>query len=107
MVVGRALSLLRKGSWVVGGEDLAFISIRGFGFHLRKAIAPDSLGTKPPSQSALFPSMPKFKNHKSFLSAVVDGDRKSSGGSRTGKLALPNIQNSIKSNLAIKCSLSS
>ena len=79
---------------------------RGFGFHLRKAIAPDSLGTKPPSQSALFPSMPKFRNHKSFLSALVDGDRKSSSGSRTEKLGLPNIQNSIKSNLAIKSSLS-
>ena len=36
-----------------------------------------------------------------------DGDRKSTGGSRTGKLVLPNIQNSIKSNLAIKSSLSS
>ena len=80
---------------------------KGFGFHLRKAIAPNSLGTKPPSQFALLPSLPKFKTHKSFLSAVVDGDRKSTGGSRIGKLALPNIQNSIKSNLAIKCSLSS
>ena len=44
---------------------------RGFGFHLRKAIAPDSLGIKPPSQFALFPSMQKFRNHKSFLSATV------------------------------------
>ena len=80
---------------------------RGFGFHLHKAIAPDSLGVKPPSQSALFLSMLKFRNHKSFLSAVVDGDWKSFGGNGTGKLALPNIQNSIKSNLAIKSSLSS
>ena len=80
---------------------------RGFGFHLHKAIAPDSLGVKPPSQSALFLSMLKFRNHKSFLSTMVDGDWKSFGGNGTGKLALPNIQNSIKSNLAIKSSLSS
>ena len=50
--------------------------------------------------------MPKFRNHKSFLLAAVDGDRKSFGGSGTGKLALPNIQNCFKSNLAIKSSLS-
>ena len=37
----------------------------------------------------------------------MEGDRKSFGGSRTGKLALPNIQNSIKSNLAHKSRLSS
>ena len=79
---------------------------RGFGFRLHKAIAPDSLGVKSPSQFALFPSMQKFRNHKSFFTAAVDGDRKTYGGSGTGKLAMPNIQNSIKSNLVINSSLS-
>ena len=106
LMISELLHGRRKGLIIVPEGKLGS-GWRGFGFHLRKAIAPDSLGTKLPSQSALFPSMPKFRNHKSFLSAVVDGDRKSTGGSRTGKLALPNIQNSIKSNLAIKSSLSS
>ena len=34
---------------------------RGFGFRLRKAIAPETLVVKPPSQSSLFPIMQKFK----------------------------------------------
>ena len=79
---------------------------RGFGFHLRKAIALDSLNVKPPSQSTLFLKMEKFRNQKSFLSVAVDGDRKTYGGSKIGKLAMPNIQNSIKSNLVINSSLS-
>ena len=106
LMISELLHGRRKGLIIVPKGKLGS-GWRGFGFHLRKAIAPNSLGTKPPSQFALLPSLPKFKTHKSFLSAVVDGDRKSTGGSRIGKLALPNIQNSIKSNLAIKCSLSS
>ena len=97
----------RRKSLIIVPEGKLGSGWRGFGFHLRKAIAPDSLGIKPPSQFALLPSLPKFRTHKSFLLVVVDGDRKSTSGSRTGKLALPNIQNSIKSNLAIKSSLSS
>uniref|UniRef100_A0A7N2LM90 Uncharacterized protein n=1 Tax=Quercus lobata TaxID=97700 RepID=A0A7N2LM90_QUELO len=80
---------------------------RGFGFHLCKAIAPDTLVVKPPSQSALFPTVQQFRNQKSFLSAAVDGDWRTNGGSGTGKHAMPNIQNSIKSNQSIKSSLSS
>ena len=106
LMISKLLHGRRKGLIIVPEGKLGS-GWRGFGFHLRKAIAPDSLGIKPPSQSALLPSLPKFRTHKSFLSAVVDGDRKSTGGSRTGKLALPNIQNSVKSNLAIKSSLSS
>ena len=106
LMISELLHGHRKGHIIVPEGKLGS-GWRGFSFHLRKAIAPDSLGTKPPSQSALLPSLPKFRTHKSFLSAVVDGDRKSTGGSRTRKLALPNIQNSIKSNLAIKSSLSS
>ena len=79
---------------------------RGFGFHLRKAIAFDTLVVEPPSQSTLFPIMQKFRNQKSFLLATVEGDRKTNGGSGTGKRAMPNIQNSIKSNQSIKSSLS-
>ena len=79
---------------------------RGFGFHLRKAIAPETLVVKPPSQSALFPAVQKFGQQKSFLSAAVDDDRKNNGGSTTVKLAMPNIQNSINSYQSIKSSLS-
>ena len=80
---------------------------RGFGFHLRKAIAFNTLVVKPPSQSTLFPTVQKFRNQKSFLLATVEGDRKTNGGSGTRKRAMPNIQNSIKSNQSIKSSLSS
>ena len=78
----------RKGVIIVPEGKLG-CGWRGFGFHLRKAIAPDSLGIKPPSQSALFPSMQKFRNHNSFLSAAVDGDRKTFGGSRKLLSVLP------------------
>ena len=80
---------------------------RGFGFHLRKAIAFNTLVVKPLSQSTLFPTVQKFRNQKSFLLATVEGDQKTNGGSGTRKRAMPNIQNSIKSNQSIKSSLSS
>ena len=73
----------------MAGEDLAFIYVR---------LLLLTLVVKPPSQSTLFPIMQKFRNQKSFLLATVEGDRKTNGGSGTGKRAMPNIQNSIKSN---------
>uniref|UniRef100_A0A7N2KWZ3 Rit1 N-terminal domain-containing protein n=1 Tax=Quercus lobata TaxID=97700 RepID=A0A7N2KWZ3_QUELO len=106
LMISELLHGRRKGLIIVPEGKLGS-GWRGFGFHLRKAIAPDTLVVKPPSQSALFPTVQKFRNQKSFLSVVVDGDRKTSGGSGTGKHAMPNIQNSIKSNPSIKSILSS
>ena len=99
LMISELLHGHRKGLIIVPEGKLGS-GWRGFGFHLCKAIAPDTLGVKPPSQSALFPTVQKFKNQKSFLSAVVDGDWKTNGGCRTGKQAMPNIQNSIKSSLS-------
>ena len=96
-------------SKLVHGRWLGFIIVpegklgsgwRGFGFHLRKVIAPDTLVVKLPSQSVLNPTVQKFRQQKSFLSAVVDGDRKNNGGSGKGKQLMPNIQNSNKSSLS-------
>uniref|UniRef100_A0A7N2R5F7 HECT-type E3 ubiquitin transferase n=1 Tax=Quercus lobata TaxID=97700 RepID=A0A7N2R5F7_QUELO len=84
----------RQKGLIIVSEGKLGCGWRGFGFHLRKAIAPDTLGVKPPSQSALFPTVQTFRNQKSFLSATVDGHRKTNGGSRSGKLAMPKIQNS-------------
>ena len=65
---------------------------KGFGFHLRKAISPDSLVVKPQSLSILIPIVQKFKQHKSFLLAAMDDDRKNNGGNRKGKLLLPTFK---------------
>ena len=67
---------------------------RGFGFHLRKAIAPDSLTIKPPSKSVLNLTRQQFSQQKSFLSASMDGDWKDNGGSKKGKRLMPSFQNS-------------
>ena len=75
---------------------------RGFGFHLHKAISPESLVVKLQSPSALISTEQKFTPQKSFLSAAMDGDQINNGGSRKGKLLLPNVQNSNKANQAIK-----
>ena len=107
LMISELLHGRRKGLIIVPEGKLGS-GWRGFGFHLRKAIAPDSLGAKPP---ALFPSLPKLGTHKSFLSAVVEGDRNYTGGSRTGQLegntSVPKFQKSIKSHLPIKSRLSS
>ena len=50
----------RKGLIIVPEGELGS-GWRGFGFHLRKAIAPDTLVVKPPSQSVLIPTMQKFR----------------------------------------------
>ena len=89
----------RKGLIIVPEGELGS-GWRGFGFHLRKAIASDTLVVKPPSQSVLIPTMQKFRQQKSFLLAAVDGDRKNNGGSAIGKQLMPDIQNSIKSSLS-------
>ena len=77
---------------------------RGFGFHLRKAISPESLVVKSQSPSVLILFVHMFSHQKSFLSAAMDSDWINNGGSRKGKPLLPNIQNSIKANQAIKSS---
>ena len=51
LMISELLHGRRKGLIIVPKGKLGS-GWRGFGFHLRKAIAPDSLGTKPP---ALFP----------------------------------------------------
>ena len=106
LMISELLHGRRKGLIIVPEGKLG-CGWRGFGFHLCKAIAPNTLGIKLPSQSALFPTMQKFRTQKSFLSAAVDGDQKTIGGSGSGKLAMPKIQNSIKSYQSIKSSLSS
>ena len=68
---------------------------RGFGFHLQKAIAPETLAIKKP-QSVLKPTVEKSK---SSLLATAEGDRRDGGGSKKGKQLMPNFQNSNKSNL--------
>ena len=83
----------RKGSIIVPKGKLGS-GWRGFGFHLRKAIALDSLTIKLPSQSVLNLTGQQFRQQKSFLSATVDGDQKDNGGSKKGKHLMPSIQNS-------------
>ena len=78
---------------------------RGFGFHLRKAISPESLVVKSQSPSVLIPTEQKFSHQKSFLVAAMDGDCIKNDGSRKGKPLLPNVQNSNKANQTIKSSL--
>ena len=78
---------------------------RGFGFHLRKAISPDSRVVKSQPSSILIPDEQSFSLQKSFLSAAMDGDRIKNDGSRKGKPLLANVQNSNKANHTIKSSL--
>ena len=102
------ISELDHGRWkdlIVVPEGKLGSGWRGFGFHLCKAISPNTLVAKLPSLFVLIPTVQKSRQQKSFLSAAVDGDRKNNGGSRKGKQLMPNIQNSIKSNQAIKSSL--
>ncbi|KAK7833453.1 e3 sumo-protein ligase mms21 [Quercus suber] len=83
----------RKGSIIVP-EGKMGSGWRGFGFHLRKAIAPVSLTINPSFQSVLNMTGQQFRQHKSFLSAAVDGDRKDNGGRKKGRHLMPSIQNS-------------
>ncbi|KAK9988961.1 hypothetical protein SO802_029200 [Lithocarpus litseifolius] len=82
-----------KGSIIVPEGKLGS-GWRGFGFHLRKAIAPNSLTIKPPAQSTLNLIGQQLRHQKSFLSAMVGGDRKDKGGSKLGKHLMPSFQNS-------------
>ena len=52
---------------------------RGFGFHLQKAIAPETLAVKLPSLSVLKSTVEKFRqqNSKSFLLATVEARKES------------------------------
>ena len=93
LMISKLLHGPRKGSIIVPEGRLGS-GWRGFGFNLRKAIAPDSLTVKPPSQSVLNLTGQQFRQQKSFLSAAVDGDRKDNGGSKKGKHLMPNVQNS-------------
>ena len=78
---------------------------RGFGFHLRKAISPDSRVVKSQPSSILIPDEQSFSLQKSFLSVAMNGDRIKNDGSRKGKPLLANVQNSNKANHTIKSSL--
>ena len=93
LMISKLLHGRRKGSIIVLEGKLGN-GWRGFGFHLCKAIAPDSLTIKPPSQSVLNLTGQQFRQQKSFLLAAVDGDRKDNGGSKKGKHLMPSIQNS-------------
>ena len=67
---------------------------RGFGFHLRKAIAPETLAAKPPSQSVLKPLVAeKFRqqNSKSFLLAAIEGNWRDGSGGKKGKQLIPDF----------------
>ena len=93
LTISELLHGRRKGSIIVPEGKLGS-GWRGFGFHLGKAIAPDSLTVKPPFHFALKPIGHQFRQQKSFLSAMMDGDRKDFGGSQKGKHLMPGIQNS-------------
>ena len=88
----------RKGLLVVP-EGKAISGWRGFGFHLRKAIAPGTLTTKQPFISVL---KPRVENHKTFLLAAAEGDWREGSGSRKGKQLIPEFQISTESILSNK-----
>ena len=90
----------RQKGFIIALEGKLGSGWRGFGFHLRKVIAPDTLVIKPPSQSVLNPIMQKFRQQKSFLLTAVDSDQKNNGGSGKGMQLMPNIQNLTKLNLS-------
>ena len=72
----------RRNGFLVVPEGKAGSGWRSFGFHLRKAIAPGTLATKQPFNSVLKPIV---ENHKTFLRAAAEGDRREDSGSRKGK----------------------
>ena len=82
----------RKG-FIVVPEGKLGSGWRGFGFHLRKAIAPETLVIRLP-QSVLKPTA-----EKSLLLATAEADRKDGCGSKKGKPLMPNFENTNKSNL--------
>ena len=93
LMISELLHGRQKGSIIVPEGKLGS-GWRGFGFHLCKAIAPDSLTIKPPFHSVLNLTGHQFRQQKFFLSTTVDGDRKDFGGSKKGKNLMPGIQNS-------------
>ncbi|KAK9992046.1 hypothetical protein SO802_027031 [Lithocarpus litseifolius] len=89
----------RRKGFIVVPEGKLGSGWRGFGLHLRKAIAPKTLVIKKP-QSVLKQTVEKSN---SVLLAMAETDRREGGreggGSKKGKPLMPNIQNSNKSNL--------
>ena len=72
LMISELIHGCRKGFLMVP-EGKAGSGWRGFGFHLRKAIAPETLATKQPFNSVLKPIV---ENHKTFLRAAAEGDRR-------------------------------
>ena len=83
----------RRKGFIVVPEGKLGSGWRGFGFHLRKAIAPETLVIRLP-QSVLKPVA-----EKSLLLATAEADRKDGCGSKKGKPLMPNFENTNKSNL--------
>ena len=83
----------RRKGFIVVPEGKLGSGWRGFGFHLRKAIAPETLVIRLP-QSVLKPTA-----EKSLLLATAEADRKDGCGSKKGKPLMPNFENTNKSNL--------
>ena len=96
LMISELIHSRRKGFLVVP-EGKSGSGWQGFGFHLRKAIAPGSLAIKQPFNSVM---KPMVENSKSFLLAAVEGDQREGSGSRNGKQLMPNFQISTKSNLS-------
>ena len=87
----------RQKGFIVVSERKLGSGWRGFGFHLWKAIAPESLAAKLLSKSVLKPSIVeqfRQKNSKSFLLATTKGDWSAGGGGKKGKQLIPNLENS-------------
>ena len=85
----------RRKGFIVVPEGKLGSGWRGFGFHLRKAIAPETVVIKQP-QSVLKPTAEKAK---SLLLVTAEADRKDGCGSKKGKPLTPNFENTNRSNL--------
>ncbi|KAK7831726.1 hypothetical protein CFP56_027080 [Quercus suber] len=87
----------RRKGFIVVPEGKLGSGWRGFGLHLRKAIAPESLVNKQPQpQSVLKLTVVKSKP---LLLAMAAADWRDGGGSKKGKPLTPNFEFSKKSNL--------
>ena len=93
------ISELIHGRWkgfIVVPEGKLGSGWRGFGFHLRKAIAAETLAIKLSSQSVLKPTIVeqcRQRDTKTHMLVMVEGCRREDGGGNKRKQLIPNFQN--------------